>query len=57
MDRSVTVGDSNINNKNKRTGTPIDFHTIKVPKDDTLIDDERLFCMVEIFVKDERLRK
>ena len=57
MDRSATVGDSNINNKNKQTGTPIDFHTIKVPKDDTLIDDERFFNMVEMFVKDERLHK
>ena len=32
MDWSVAVGDSNVNNKNRRTGTPINFHTMKVPR-------------------------
>ena len=38
FERSVPVGDNTDNNKRKRTGNPINFHTIKVPKDDTLID-------------------
>ena len=37
---SVAVGNDINNNKQKYNGTPIDFHTIKVPKDDTMIDDE-----------------
>ena len=57
VDCSVAVGGGNINNKNKRTGTPIDFHTIKVSKDDTLIDDKRFFNMTETFVKDKQLHK
>ena len=54
--RSIAVEDSNNNNnKRKRIGTPMDFHTIKVPKDDTMIDDEAFFTLEELFVKDERI--
>ena len=35
----------------------IDFYTIRVPKDDTLIDDECFFNVEEMFVKDKRLHK
>ena len=51
MDWSVAVGDNN----NQRKGTPINFHTIKVPHDNTLIDNERFFTVEEMYVKDERL--
>ena len=51
MDRPVAVGDNN----NRRKGTPIIFHTIKVPRNDTLIDDERFFTVEEMYVKNERL--
>ena len=54
MDWSVAVGD---NNNNKRKGTPVNFHTIKVPQDDTLIDDEQFFNVEEMFVKDKWLHK
>ena len=52
-DRSIAVGDNN----NRRKGTPINFHTIKVPRDDTLIDDESFFNVEEMYVKDERLHQ
>ena len=55
MQRPTAVGDSNDNNKRKRMGTPIDFHTIKVPKDETLIDDERFFNLQELYVRDNRI--
>ena len=55
MQRPTAVGDSNNNNKRKRMGTPIDFHTIKVPKDETLIDDERFFSLQELYVRDNRI--
>ena len=47
------MGDST--NKRKQTITPINFHTIKVPKDNTLIDDERFFNLQELYVIDERV--
>ena len=53
MDWSFAVGDNN----NRRKGTPINFHTIKVPHDDTLIDDERFFTVEEMYVKDEQLHQ
>ena len=53
MDKSVAFGDNN----NQRKGTPINFHTIKVIHDDTLIDDERFFTVEEMYVKDERLHQ
>ena len=54
MDRSVAVGDNN----NQRKGTqPINFHTIKVPRDDTLIDDEHFFTVEEMYVKEKCLHK
>jgi hypothetical protein len=42
MNRPTAVGNNykNINNRNKRKGTPIDFHTIEVPNDELIIDDE-----------------
>ena len=43
MDQLVAMGNHIMNNKNKGTRTPVNFHTIKVPRDDTLIDDERFF--------------
>ena len=56
MERPVAVGDSNNNNnKRKRMGTSIDFHTIKVPNDETLIDDKRFFNLQELYVKDNRI--
>ena len=56
MEHSVAVEDNIMNNnKRKRVGTPINFHTIKVPKDDTLIDDERFFNAEETYVKDNRI--
>ena len=55
MDKSVAVGDNN--NRNRRIGTPVNFHTIKVPRDDTLIDDDRFFNVEEMYVIDERLHK
>ena len=55
IEQSVVVGNSNINNKRKRTVKPLDFHTIKVPKDNTIIDDEALFTLEEICVKDARI--
>ena len=53
MDQSVAVGDNN----NQRKGTPMNFHTIKVPCDDNLIDDKRFFNVEEIYVKDECLHQ
>ena len=49
MEQSIAVGDSN----KQRKGTPINFHTIKVPRDDTLIDDKRFFTVKEMYVKDD----
>ena len=57
MDQSVAVGDDNINDKTKRTETKVNFLTIKVPRDNTLIDDEQFFNVEEKFVKDEQLHK
>ena len=53
MDQSVAVGDNN----NWRKGTPINFHTIKVPRDNKLSNDERFFTIKEMYVKDKRLHK
>ena len=55
--RSIPVENNPNNSKNKRTriGTPMDFHTIKVPKDDTMINDESFFTLDELFVNDERI--
>ena len=55
FERSVPLEDNNNTRKRKRVGTPIDFHTIKVPKDDTMIDDERFFNLNEVYVRDERI--
>ena len=47
IERSVQSGDDTNTNDNKRIskqlGTLIDFHTIKVTKDDEMIDDKRFF--------------
>ena len=53
MERSIAVG----NNNKRRKGTPINFHSIKVPRDDTLIDDERFFTVEEMYVKDDQLHQ
>ena len=53
MDQSVAVRDNN----NQRKGTLINFHTIKVPRDNTLIDDECFFTVEEMYIKDKRLHK
>ena len=57
MDQLVAVWDDNMNDKNKRTGPPFNFRTIKVSRDDILIDDERVFNMEAIYVKDKRINK
>lgn len=55
MDNPVVGGDSNNNKKRKRNVTPIDFHTIKVLKDDTLIDNEHFFNLEVMCVKNDRI--
>ena len=59
MDQSVTVGvgNGNMNNKNNQTGTPVNFHTIKVSRDGTFIDDESFFNVEEMYKKDNRIHK
>ena len=54
--RSIPVRNSNNNNnKRKQIGTPVKFHTIKVPKGDTMIDDKSYFTLEELYVKDDRI--
>jgi len=49
MNSPNAVGNNykNINNNSKRTGTPIDFNTIEVPKDEFIIDDEAFISIDE----------
>ena len=57
IEKSVPMGDSinDINNKCKRNRTHIDFPTIKVPKDYTMIDDKWFFNLEELYVRDEQI--
>ena len=58
MEYSVAVEDrDNNNNECKCTDTPIDLYTIKVLKDNALIDDERFFKLKDMYVKDDRIKK
>lgn len=55
MEQSAAGGDNINDNKCNHKDTLINFHTIKVPKDDTIIEDETFFNVQELSVKDNRI--
>lgn len=55
MQQVQSVIMENNNNNSKCNGTPIDFHTVKVPKKNTTIDNKTFFNMGVLFIKDNRI--
>ena len=52
---SLALGDNTNNNRRRCIETWINFYTINVPKDDTMIDNERSLNFQEFYVRDGRI--